>query len=139
MILQWLPIAALAVTTLLLFSLIYRAALYLSIPAMLFFAAFAHEAVNQALGYPTHDISDLLKKHTYLAHWGTGPAFLVAIPEGALQPRLYYLEELPEEGEESLDEMKGRTAQGIAQEGQLTEGEFQRNDMDPAKALGPKK
>jgi hypothetical protein len=139
MMLAWFPHAFIVVMAFLLFSAIYPRWLYFSIPAVLFFSIYSYILVGQLLGYPTADISDLHKRHIYMAHWGTGPAFYVAIPSGATAPRLYFIDELSGEEEENMETAKERAGQGIMQEGQFFEGEYRRYDMDPEKAMGPKK
>ncbi len=114
-----------------------RKALYLVIPLLLACAAGANHAVNSLIGYATGDLSELNEPFTYLYHVGEKPIWLLAVPAGATEPRLYVIPELSEAEKEGITEAGGKSAQGVPIEGSYSEGDFEFHDLQ-APIMRPK-
>ena len=114
-----------------------RKLLYAVIPVLLFVAASANHALNSLIGYPTGDLSELNEPFTYLYHVGDKPVWLLAVPAGAVEPRLYVIPELSEAEKEGFTEAGGKASQGVPIEGSYSEGDFELHDLQ-APIMRPK-
>lgn len=130
--------ATIALTVLLLLSLVYRPTLYLTIPMALAASLYAYSAINLVLGFPTRDLRALEQPFLYMGHWSENPVFLLAVPSGAFQPRLYALDSLSSESGEWLAESEKRVGEGEVTRGIFNEGEFGQHNIDPVTSIGPK-
>lgn len=113
--------------------------LYVLIPVILLFAVSTGYAINEMKGYATRNLSDLQKEFVYLGHWGDDPVFLLTIPQGAVEPRLYALpsDMLNEKSRQGLSESAAKTKQQVMMFGRFAEGEYQTYRFD-AERLPPK-
>jgi hypothetical protein len=111
--------------------------LYLVIPLLLACAAGANHAVNSLLGYATGDLSELSEPFTYLYHVGEEPVWLLAVPAGAMEPRLYLIPELSEAEKQGFTEGGSKASQGVPIEGTYSDGEFELHDLQ-APIMRPK-
>ncbi len=139
---QILPLAAVAVAVFLLWFSIRvaqkeRIALYVVIPLLLAFAGGSGWAVNSLLGYATADLSDLEQPFFYIHHVGETPVWLLAVPAGAEEPRLYVIPELSEAERDGLTQAGARAGAGVPIEGTYSDGELELHDLQ-APIMRPK-
>lgn len=142
MIRDLLPIAAVFVTVVALWLLISvaqkgRRLLYIVVPVMLAFAAGSWKAVDGMLGYATGDFSELEQPFFYITHIGAEPTFMLAVPQGADEPRLYAIPNLTEAEQEALTQAGERAKAGVPIEGTYSEGDFELHDLQ-APVMRPK-
>lgn len=113
--------------------------LYVLIPVILLFALSSGYAINELLGYATTNLRDLQKEFVYLAHAGQDPVYLLAVPQGSPEPRLYAIprDQLSDQSRRGLNETGQKSKQGIHMLGRFQEGEFRSYRFD-AERLPPK-
>jgi hypothetical protein len=144
MTLQMLTLAALVVIVFMLWLAVRvfnreRPALYVLIPILLAFAIGSGWAVRSMLGYATTDISELREEFFYIHHLGDDPVWLLAVPAGATEPRLYAIpaDMLSPKERQGLAETGEKSNKGVPMVGRLTEGEMRLYQFD-APILAPK-
>jgi hypothetical protein len=130
-----LPYAVFFVTVVALWLLIATAQrgrwlLYIVVPVMLVCAAGSWKAVDGMLGYATGDLSELEQPFFYITHLGEDPVWLLAVPQGAKEPRLYVITELSEAEQDGFAGASARGGVGVPIEGMYEEGEFVFHDFD---------
>lgn len=116
-----------------------RLALYILIPALILFALGTKAGIDRLTGYATDDLSDLEAEFAYLHHSGHDPIFLLALPSGASEPRLYAIprDMLSEQERRGLTAAGAKAAQGVPMLGTFSEGEARFYEFD-VQRLAPK-
>jgi len=128
----------LSLSFLLLLSLVYRPVMYVSIPAVLLAGLYAYSSMFLLMGYPTRDVAELEQPFRYLGHWAQDPTYLLAVPQGAIQPRLYIIEPLNEKSRRGVEASGERAEKGEVVRGRFHEGEYEQHNIDPVTDLGQK-
>lgn len=109
-----------------------RPLLYVLIPVLLIFSAYSGYAINEMRGYATYNLGQLENPFVYIAHTGKDPVFLLAIPQGADEPRLFAIpgDQLSEKDRRGLTESGAKTDKQIRMMGRFSEGEYQSYEYD---------
>ena len=112
-----------------------RVVLYILIPIILIASLYTWHVINSLLGYATDDLSDLSERFLYISHVGQEPTFLLAVPQGAEEPRLYRIPSLSEEDRRRFGEASEKSKKGIPMIGTFAEGLWEMHQFEVDRIL----